>query len=198
MKAGWIFLTVLCCGVQTATAFEGRLLVSMADGETPIVYSIKGQQIRMEAGGEEPFIALRDLRQQTVRMLMPEEKVFVDVPLRDMSPYVDESKTRISRTGEKRTLHGYTCEKWVVTEQSDRGELWVTDQLGLDFAALWLPTLNLQSGWRSALGRHFPMKMSVSDEDGAMETIWEVTSIEKKRIDDALFAVPAGYRKMPM
>ncbi|QDH71095.1 DUF4412 domain-containing protein [Marilutibacter alkalisoli] len=179
----------------SAQAFEGRLVIGSSMGEERITYSIKGDNVRMEAGGEEPMIALRNIRQPTVRMLMPQEKAWVEMPVRDMSPYAEESDDKVTRTGETRTIHGYECEKWIVSVNDGRTEMWVTKQLGLDFAALFMPMMQ-SSSWRTGLDGHFPMKVSGDSGDGRMETVWEVLSVEKQRIDDAVFAIPPDYRKM--
>ena len=46
-------------------------------------------------------------------------------------------------------------------------------------------------------GGAFPMKIS-RIENGVARTIMEVTSVERRKIDDSLFNVPSDYREMKM
>ncbi len=46
-------------------------------------------------------------------------------------------------------------------------------------------------------GGAFPLKMTIT-EGGKTTMASEVTSIERKKLDDSLFTVPAGYKEMNM
>jgi hypothetical protein len=198
-----IFLLALWAGVCAnpqlfAQRFEGKLMLKGPDNESAS-YFIKGDKSRIETTDEGvPVVLLYTRKEPKMYALMPKEKKYTEVPVMNLSGEPDENDDsgKITKTGETRQIHGYTCEKWVYTNGNERTETWVTNQLGLTFVDLFNPMVGMSlAQGQHKLSDYFPMLITYSKKTKT-ETIMEVTAVEKRPLNDNLFAVPAGYQKM--
>ena len=107
---------------------------------------------------------------------------------------VDAPKPELKKTGKLDKVAGYSCEIWQVTDRTSSTELCVASE-----AAPWfgdaIPKLPSDYGWATELmdGKHFPLRV-VSFKGKTESLRLELTRIEKKTLDAALFEPPAGYR----
>jgi hypothetical protein len=111
----------------------------------------------------------------------------------------------VAKTGKHETIAGRDCEDWDVTEAlgDKHDQLCVTEgMVFFDFAALTPPNATGASmgTWLKQLraNKEFPLRSVTLDTSGKELSRMEVTKIEAKPVDDALFNWPPGYRQLDM
>lgn len=104
------------------------------------------------------------------------------------------------KTGKKDSVAGYECEEWKITQSDGK----VSDACMAE-GIEWVDVGELSGlGGGPGLGvfateaNHFPLRVIGHDKAGAEELRFEATKVERKPIDPALLAVPAGYNVMDM
>jgi hypothetical protein len=162
---------------------------------------------------------LMDLSSATQTMLIPQSKTYMTMNLREMADKLSEAAPKdsagdfpkVTSTGKSETIAGYTCQHWLI---GDEQKMDVCMAKGLGFfgggqsGGIFdqLKNLALSAKIKAQIaanpefakfveGGAFPLKME-QIKDGQSKTILEVSSVEKKSLDDSLFTVPADYRKM--
>lgn len=189
-------------------------------------YAIKGQRARVETnlaqGGTATAIVLMDLSAGSQTMLMPQAKTYMTLDLNDekfkgmaerMNKDAADQPMKITATGKTETIAGHTCEYWVMNNGQQQTEMCFAKGLGffggaggpggvlsqlknLPFGDQAKATLDANPEFaRFAASGAFPLKIS-QVENGQTKPILEVTSVERRPLDDALFNVPADYKKM--
>ena len=186
--------------VIAAQTFEGIVTakVHAADGReaTEVIYALRGGVMRMEMAtrGDMRNIIIVDTPAKTNYVLMPPQKTYMAMPFTTGGAEAPGPPPEIIRTGRKETIAGHTCEHWLVKDPS--GDLDVCVAAGLGAPFTMGAGMGREPAWTGALRdqRGFPLK--VARAGGA--TILEVTKIERKTLDPALFAPPADYKKMEL
>ena len=193
-----LLLAAPVAGAQSS--FEGVITMRMRSDRAPepmtMRYLVREGRIRSEVsmGGME-VAAIVDPAKREVYSVMPAQRMYMVMALPDDAP-AGVRAPEVTKTGRRETIAGHTCEHYLVkTEQQTMDVCLATD----------MPALVMSGGaggggagvWASALGKQpgFPLKVTVQ---GASEAMLEVTSIEAKRLDPALFAPPADFRRMEM
>lgn len=135
--------------------------------------------------------------QEQLKDMPPEQRAMMEGM---MSKMTKEKGFDISKTGEKKKISGYSCEKVLLLEAGEpTGEFWVTKDLGSmkDYAKDWT---KLMEGMM-----HGPMMKAakkIAELDGFViqmtmgELTATTTKIEKQNIPDGEFEIPAGYKKV--
>jgi hypothetical protein len=109
---------------------------------------------------------------------------------------------KFEKTGKIETIAGYECEIWKITEdkpsqkKKEEIELCMAKKIGFfDLRTLGIGTLDPKVAVLMTLTdlNHFPLR-AVMSENGAETGRMEATKIEEKKLEDARFAVPAGYQ----
>ncbi|MDX2053597.1 MAG: DUF4412 domain-containing protein [Polyangiaceae bacterium] len=103
---------------------------------------------------------------------------------------------KIVKTGRKDRVIGRECEEWEITSSKNADKLVVcvsdegTSWLRLPFTA----TLPAEYAWMAQLadGKSLPLR-AVVFKDGKEKLRMELTRLEQKKMDAALFEAPAGY-----
>jgi hypothetical protein len=186
-----------------------------------MIYSVKGNRSRMETpdmkseDGRSGAVIM-DLKAGTMKIISPERKSYMDMDLnkfKGTGKDDDEPISKFTPTGKRETIAGYTCDHYRLDdkEQTDvclakglgyfgfgnpeRGGIWQTlksmnesDKVTARIAAD--PELK-----KAMEGGAFPLRISQS-QDGKVVTALEVTSIERKQLNDSLFTVPPDYKKL--
>lgn len=188
--------------------FEGSVTIrTSAERGNPgeMVWSVKGDRARMDvssAGGAMYMIREGD----KMTMVMPAQHMYMEqtMPAR----VAEEARAKIDKadvqfTGRKETIAGHECEHVIVTSDEDKSKEDVCLAKGL--GTFMMPSNPMGRGrgaqdspmaalMRKLDGAVFPLK--VQKVGGPVEL--EVTKIDKKSLDDSMFAVPADYRKFDM
>ncbi|GEM_PF-648567 len=189
-------------------------------------YWIKGSRSRIETnlsrGGREMGVMLMDTTSGSQTMLIPQTKTYMtmnwggDGGLKEMAEKMgkaaDDKPLKAISTGKTETIAGFSCEHWLMGERQDTD---VCLAKGLGFfggggqsGGVFEKLKNLAMGEKMKAqldanpefakfveGGAFPLKIS-QIEKGQAKTVMEVTSVERKLLDDSLFTVPPDYKKM--
>jgi uncharacterized protein DUF4412 len=201
-------------------AFEGEITsrTFMNDETLETKYAIKGPRNRIEPiSSQDSAIVLMDSSSSTTITLFPQSRSYVTMNWVEMAEEMardagaDSSIVfpKVISTGETETISGFTCRHWLVGDNQDLdvcmakglgyyggGSGGILDKLR-DPALREKAKAQLDANPEFAKfveGGAFPLKMAVI-ENGRPRVIMEVTRIERKSLDDALFTVPADYRK---
>lgn len=198
-------LAVVAVAVPTTAraqdAFEGVVTMQMQPGpglEQTMQYSVKGEKTRMDiSGGDMKMFQLYDAGTGVFDMVIPMRHMYtertVDAPTADPGA----GKTKIEWTGKKETIAGHECEHANLTDEEGKvSDVCLAKDLG---RFMGMPGGSRGrggrggGGWQGHIGQTFPLKVV---QDGRVAML--VTRVEKKSLDDSLFAVPSGYQKMGM
>jgi hypothetical protein len=141
-----------------------------------------------------------NMKEKELLMLMPEQKMYMSMPVPEISPGEEADQKKPEPTGETRTILGHTARRYVLEEDQSEYEIWATDELGT-FAGLHLPDDEGPGAAQreGALGDEdfFPL-LIIERRAGEEQTRVEVTEVERKTLPDSLFEPPADYRGMEM
>lgn len=193
---------------RAQSAFEGVVTFESSagpNGRQSIQYSVKGSKVRMDISAQGmAMFTLFDTETNTYDMVMPQRHMYVERTIQDAQALADSAvgNTKVEWTGTKETIAGCECEHANVTDSmGNTVDACLTKGLGTFMGGMQggpgrrggRGRGGMGSGWAGHVGATFPLKVV---RDGQVEML--VTSIEKKSLDDSLFAVPSGYQKMGM
>ncbi|RPI70742.1 MAG: DUF4412 domain-containing protein [Ignavibacteriales bacterium] len=201
---------LLLISAFTATAFaqsdfEGKVVLKISDNEDAgdVDYFVKDNKMRMEMKSSEgSMVMLFDKAAGKTFMIMPEQKMYMEFNAMDIMQNNDisvdsESNPDINRTGEYMDINGYTCEKWIVKEDDEIVEAWMTDELG-GFFLMSNPMAGSQDSWQQELaGNFFPMRVDMI-EGAEKKKVLEVLSVNEMSLNNDLFEIPSGFQKFDM
>jgi hypothetical protein len=128
-------------------------------------------------------------------MLMPEMQMYMEMDNSELTKQATEKidEAKITKTGKTETIAGHSCEHILVESEGKKTDVCGAQDLGFFIFAANPMRGGRQPAWAQAMKGFFPLK--VVTDDG--KTTLEVTKIEPKSLDAALFTVPAGYHSMP-
>jgi hypothetical protein len=117
-----------------------------------------------------------------------------------------KGKSNVKKTGETKTILGYTCEKWMISDDESTSEAWVAHKFSNFFSIFGELGNSFMGGGGDDEGvfkefsasNSFPLMAKEVSKDGKVLNEWEVIKIEKGKQPPALFQVPAGYQKMDL
>lgn len=180
-------------------------------------------ETQLAAGGSQMGAVLMDFASGTQTMLIPQMKTYTTMNwneeggIKKMAEKMAEKagsgdSFKATPTGKTETIAGHTCTHWILGDKQDT-DACLAQGLGYfgggsDSGGLFdqLRSFALGDKAKAALqsnpeflkfveGGVFPLKLATI-ENGQTRTIMEVTSVERKPLDDSLFAIPADYKKM--
>jgi hypothetical protein len=175
---------------------------------------IKGNLIRTDMATEErPVYATMDLDQGIMRMVQPNEQMYMEwtkadmermkTMMPDMGGVAETSEPRA--TGQTRTINGMTCVAYDIETDDGTTRVWVSKdnaQLVKAFAGL-MESVGAMSMEEDETDESmlvakygFPVLMLRLGYD--MYEIEETLSVDRQSVSDDLFTPPAGYKKMTM
>ncbi|MEJ2658965.1 MAG: DUF4412 domain-containing protein [Desulfobacterales bacterium] len=164
-----------------AEDFSADMVMTSSMGTMKGKVFFKDGNFRQEmavAGGQQITIYRKD--QNLVRILMPQQKMYMEMPAGSKQAMVPVNPDEIAKMGKKKYLgkekiNGYVCSKYQYTPQNgsiDNATYWIADKL------------------------KFPVKIEMDGPSGHM--VMEYRNISEKTISGNLFTVPSGYQKMSM
>lgn len=228
-----------------AAPFEGKVTLTMTSKSKPqnLDYSIKGQKLRIDinvsdtdaseesettapkkhdrkskkksSSKSQTISTIMDTGKMEMLMLMPEEKMYMVMPIKQPVQKAMEKQTgtnqEVESTGKSETILGYKCDQ-IIAKDKEKGtvtELWVASGLGVFMG------LGNSGGGGGMFGGHksassekweealkgkggFPMRVITRDAKGTETFKMEATKIEPGAQPDALFVPPADYQKFQM
>ncbi|MCI0525747.1 MAG: DUF4412 domain-containing protein [Acidobacteria bacterium] len=180
-------------------------------------------ETNLSRGGREMGVMLMDVTSGSQTMLIPQTKTYMTMNwggdgagLKEMAEKMgktaDDQPLKATSTGKTETIAGFSCEHWLMGERQDTD---VCLAKGLGFfggggqsGGVFDKLKNLALGEKMKAqldanpefakfveGGAFPLKIS-QIENGQAKTVMEVTSVERKPLEDSLFTVPPDYKKM--
>jgi uncharacterized protein DUF4412 len=192
-------LVAVTATTVAAQGFEGSVTMKMTDDKgqaNEITYLLKGGKLRFEAPGGRGFAGIMDPSTKKLQVIMTAQRMYMEMDLNAAATAAtaNAKPPKIVRTGKTETIAGYKCEHVEIT--GDDGA--VTDVCAASgLGAFTMPSMGrggppAQQAWQKAMGDNaFPLKVQKGDKVAI-----EVTKIEKKSLDDALFTVPSDFTNM--
>lgn len=170
--------------------FEGyiaqRLMGEKGESQTMETW-VKGAKMRvdMQAGGR-TMSSIVDRSTGKMLILIPTAKMYMEQQMPDVE---GEAEGTVTRTGRRDEVAGHRCEIIQVKDAKGRVSE-VCGATGMGNATM--RPGQKTPGWMRGMKGFFPLR--VSDDKG--NVVLEVTRVEAKEVDDAMFAPPAGFRAM--
>ena len=194
-------------------SFEGKIKMQMkSDKHTQVIdYSVKPNLMRMDIPLDQSATAtsIMDFTKKEMIVLMPNEKMYMVMPLNDGAEDNGKKKKRPGReatfekTGETEKILGYLCTKFISTdEDKNTYEIWAAEGLGTFMGSRGNNPMKRapRSAWESELAKKgfFPLRMTGKNEKGKEIFQMEALAVDKQKLPDTVFAVPAGYERFDM
>lgn len=201
-KAAALFM--ICTAVPLAAqSFEGTVSMNITGDNgvvNPIRYMIKGGKMRFDPGNGQVSVIIDPVARRMM-VVMNAQKMYMEREFGDAVAAVQQRTSvknpSIVRTGKMETVAGYRCEHVTITDDDGASvDSCVSSELGgFRMPAASNPMApQKEAGWIAQLGStSFPLKVQKGGK-----TIMEVTAIEKKTLDAALFTAPQGYQSFQM
>ena len=175
-----IFISLLVfSNIALAAEFSADLIIDNPEGKFTGKVYVKEKKIRQEIlkEGMKQIIILR-LDKEVTWTLMPEGKMFMEIPSAGEEATDPEIEKKIKDMAEKKSLGkekvgGYVCEKYQ----------YIYHDKSLGILTQWL-----------SKRLNYPIKTEYKTPEYYMLT--EYKSIKEERIPDSLFEIPSGYQKM--
>ena len=202
---GVLSLAALVSSTSLAQSFEGvvQMTVKGENGENAITYMMKGDVVRMEfeGGRRGPMVMLRNIKEDKTVMLMSEMKSYMEMTM-PQAPKDKEGapvKGKVTKTGKTEKILGYDCDQFLVKYEDKETEVWAAKGIG-KFMRMSGPRQQNVYRWEneSEFKDYFPLRVVTHAGEEEKESTMEVTKIEKKSLDAALFKVPEDFKKMEM
>ena len=192
------------------SGFEGAIVMHTSSakqgGGEDMLFLTKGGKLRIDAPGRDGTVAhsIFDPTTQKITVLMDTQELAMQMPV--PAPNMPggaaggTSSTKLARTGKHETIAGFDCEDWEMTlANGNRESTCVAQGLSFfDFSAMAGPTGGGVRSWAEELRdkNGFPLRALETDPSGKEISRMEVTKIQKKTLDDSIFAVPANFHLM--
>jgi hypothetical protein len=210
-SAIWLLVTfLLASAIARGAPFEGRVLLHRAelpDEPHDIIYSVKGDNVRVEVVRDRVNSYLTDTAKQETTVIMEDDMAYLTMP--SLAPYPDAPK--LEKTGETTKILGYPVEKYVLDSDEGRAELWLAEGLGRytgfgegfeqpppQVANVDLPEPVEPWTWEWVLaGRSlFPLRVIIAYGNGREFFRLEAIAITPQPLSDGLFVPSPNYKKL--
>lgn len=189
-----------------APAFEGSIALRMfargAQGTStqPMEYLVRGGKVRINVSAPSGGMTMIAVPQdKKLYLLAPAQNAYVEIPLPDAASVARSNggpseEAKITRTGRVETIAGLACEHVQVSTRTGTTDMCLTRALGRFVSPLDGLRQGATPAWQKQLEDEFPLKVILPDGSIPLE----VTKVERKRLANDLFAVPASYTRMTM
>lgn len=181
----------------TAGSFEGEVdyhVLSQGKPDQDVHYLVNGSKIRLDILSQSRLQSLlMDLTTSKMVMLMPEQKMYVDMAAPDAKngPKA-ETQGKVTRTGKADEILGKKVEEWIYEGQDGKASIWAARGMG------HFETAFSRNAWAAAVKSKdlFPLKVVYTDKSGKSGMTMTAVRIDEKKPEAGLFQVPADYKKM--
>ena len=194
------------CSKANLAAFEGTITMRTTAAAHPqpreMVVEVKGDKLRFDIANEgNASHAVYSPSDNKVLFFLDTDKKYMDM---DFSPPTTAPSTSpdsggITKSGTHKKVAGLDCEQWTVKDASGkRSEVCIAQGIAFfdvsSLRASHKPETALAKEFREH--KSFPLESIDYDASGTELTRMEVTAIDRKKLDDAVFGVPEGYAKV--
>jgi len=200
-----LLVAALAAPVVAEESFEGTIYYRLQSGSDPMlmVHSIKGSHMRIEVplDGQNTAVSIVDLTTRTISILMPDQHMFMTMPVPAGVGLNGSDTPELINTGETEKILGYACNRYLLKDSGRQVELWATEELGPYVSASSpMQKKGAKNAWETLLAGAglFPLRVAESDKSGDQVFSLDVTRIDKSPLDDALFIVPKDYQEFKM
>lgn len=206
-------------GLRAQGSFEGVVTYTVtAEGMSASVrYMSKGSKLRQEIevpGMTGAMFMLMDTEGGPIRAVMPAMGMYMEMDQEQAMAMLPEEARRqmdatpkISKLGTSETIAGVRCDNYrFAAEGQPEIEGCIATGMGWYFGGAGQmpgrgrggPSLPDLSAYRAEFkDGMMPLRIR-HQQNGQWQTIMEATAVEKKSLDDKLFELPQGLRKMTM
>lgn len=200
MKLIYSTLTLILLFLSTnsfaQTAFQGKVVFNLeTDGQKQVMdYYAKDKKFRMEVPDQGGYI-LFDSQTMNMYIVMDEQKMYM---VSSMNSSSAGSAGSITKTGETKKILGYDCEKFMFVQDGSKGESWMTKDLG-SFMFFGQSQKEIADWQKEILDEgYFPLQVTEYDDNGNVESAYNVVEVTPQELSSDMFAVPSSYQKLDM
>jgi hypothetical protein len=161
-----------------------------------ITYEVKGNKIRYSPVAT-PVHAIGDLDAQRAYAVDDAQKTYEAIDVKAPPSAKPADKAKVQKTGKTEKLAGLDCEDWSIDDGTQKVDVCASKGISyFDLAENAKPG-SAEPAWATALTaeKAFPLRVVVHDKAGKEEYRAEATKADRTKLDDALFQVPAAYKK---
>jgi hypothetical protein len=106
-----------------------------------------------------------------------------------------EDPPKFEKTGKKDTIAGYTCEVWKITSKKTHAEACLAEKIKwIDFTDLAIDSPVFAAMVAVSDFNHLPLRIVAFDDQSVESGRVEVTKLDKKKLADTQFTVPADFQ----
>ena len=198
-------LALLVLATATPTHAMGLDQVAQVSGPADAnVMQFKGGRMRsaaFEMLGMGSTYMLLDLTGAMMRTVAPAKRGYYETSLRGAAPSTDQPEPiAITPLGRTQVINGTRCTGYRVTQGDQLSHVWTTDDPS--FRQLVTGWLNMAreddpgvQQARAIIARYgAPVMTQEFDDEGGYRI--EVWTLDRRRLPDSLFVVPAGFTKL--
>jgi hypothetical protein len=157
-------------------------------------YYAKDKKFRMEVPDQGGYI-LFDSQTMNMYIVMDEQKMYM---VSSMNSSSTGSAGSITKTGETKKILGYDCEKFMFVQDGSKGESWMTKDLG-SFMFFGQSQKEIADWQKEILNEgYFPLQVTEYDDNGNVESAYNVVQVTPQELSSDMFAVPSSYQKLDM
>ena len=221
-RLGLAALLLVPTALPAQRAFEGTITYRItAEGATmEVTQMTKGSKVRTEMempGMPGPMYVLMDTEREVMQTVLPSMGMYMEMNLKQiadqvpMTPEMRETMNqapKIERLGTSDEIAGITCQNYRFTQGDQETEGCIATGMGFfmggagggapgqgsPFAGMGVDFSKLMAEFKDGM---MPLRMRLK-QNGNWSTVMEATAVERKSLDDSLFQVPSGLRKMNM
>jgi len=168
-------------GSGNAAEFSADMIQKSPMGNTNGKVFVKGENLRQEMNmGGQNQIMIFQKDKGVVWILMPGQRMYMEMAAGGQQNMATPTPEEMEKMGDKKYLgeekvNGYKCKKYRYTSNDPsvgNTTMWISKKL------------------------NFPIKTEMEGSSGPMSMKYK--NIQKKKVPDSLFKIPAGYQKMSM
>jgi hypothetical protein len=182
--------------------FEGEIVVDVTNGAGPkvpasVTFDIRGDQVRYEpaAAGVRTVYGLGDRHAYAIS---DSKKAYAEIDTKaptgkDKTP----AQVRVERSTKQEKVAGLSCEDWTIDDGNETADVCAAKGIAFFDPAGDASSGSAEPSWARAMTMQnaFPLSVVVHDRSGKEEYRAEAFEVRWKKVDDAAFLVPAGFKK---
>ncbi len=206
LKTCFTVILLFVVTLISAQNFEGVIEFTRTNyyQSTNYRYYVAAKKVRIDELDKEGNVTgtmLVDLTTKKVFGINHKRQLYMEI--KSHPSVKDLSKSKVTKTTEKKTILGYNCTKWTVSndDYKTKATYWVINKANYFFFKQLLTALNRKDkialyfiNIPNNIG-YFPINSEEKGFDGKLKAKLSTTKITKKRIDSKMFDIPAGYQK---